>query len=79
MYGDLTTPQPPCHYYTNYSSSFGILLHCLDDVVEKLLVFRLQSGEGGSAGVETKDEVVQLLAKLLADSIFSTNPVRHPY
>lgn len=41
--------------------------------MEKLLVFRL-SGEG-SNGAEGKAEVVQLLAKLLADSIFSTNTV----
>jgi hypothetical protein len=46
--------------------------------MEKLLVFRLQTGEGGgsaAAAVDSKEEVVQLLAKLLADSIFSTNPV----
>lgn len=41
-----------------------------------------QMGEGsrpageGAASAEAKAEVVQLLAKLLADSIFSTNPVR---
>ena len=38
--------------------------------MEKLLVFRL-AGEGA----EARAEVVQLLAKLLADSIFSTNTV----
>lgn len=59
-----------------YSNSFGILLHGLDEPVEKLLVFRLAGpGEGGASGAEARAEVVQLLAKLLADSIFSTNTV----
>ena len=42
-------------------------------------MFRLQSGEGSAAGVDSKEEVVQLLAKLLADSIFSSNPVSPQY
>ncbi len=58
----------------DYSNSFGILMHCLDDPVEKLLVFRL-AGEG-SCGPEAKAEVVHQLARLLADSILTTNTVR---
>ena len=60
--------------YVDYSNSFGILMHCLDDPVEKLLVFRL-AGEG-PCGSEAKAGVVHQLARLLADSIFSTNTVR---
>ena len=49
-------------------------MKCLDEPVEKLLVFRL-SGEGPNT-VEAKAEVLQQLARLLADSIFTTNTVR---
>ena len=62
-------------FSAEYSNSFGLLLHCLDDPVEKLLVFRI-TGEGSNAGgAEAKSQVVQQLAKLMADSIFSTDPV----
>lgn len=76
LHQDFPVSEVPFYHYAEYSNSFGLLLHCLDDPMEKLLVFRL-TGEGSSAGgAEAKTQVVQQLAKLLADSIFSTNAVR---
>ena len=49
-------------------------MKCLDDPVEKLLVLRLV-GEGPNLS-EIRAEVVQQLARLMADSIFTTDTVR---
>lgn len=54
------------------SQSFGLLVRWPEDPQEKLLLFRLS----GDHEV-TKNEVIQLIAKLLADVNFSTNPVGH--
>ena len=51
-------------------------MYCLDDPMEKLLLFRLTSGGGMACGPEARAEVVQQLAKLMAASIFSTDTVR---
>lgn len=56
------------------ATSFGLLVRWPEDPQEKLLVFRLaREEEGGGGG---RDELVSLLAKLLAETSFSTDPVR---
>ena len=47
----------------------------MDDLNERLTVFRLSGGGGVSCGPEAREEIVQQLAKLMADSIFSTDTV----
>ncbi len=51
-------------------------MYCLDDPIEKLLLFRLSGGGGVASGPEARAGVVQQLAKLMAASIFSTDTVR---
>ena len=60
----------------DYNNCFGILMYCLDDPMEKLLLFRLSGGGGVACGPEVRAEVVQQLSKLMAASIFSTDTVR---
>ncbi len=57
------------HTTTEFTNSFGIFVRWPEDPQEKLLVFRLVSED------VAKEEIVQLLAKLLADTNFSTDPV----
>ena len=53
----------------DFVNSFGLLVRWPEDPQEKLLVFRLGGEDPG------KDDIIRQIAKLLANTNFSTDPV----
>ena len=72
MYDSLSPASPvfsASPHASDVASSFGLLVRWPEDPQEKLLVFRLLREEGH------REEIVALLAKLLAETNFSTDTV----